>query len=156
MCLTCHPSILYKVTSLSGHDPAHYKAATPTLASWDISWYWLIVYLSLKPRRNNELPSEQNIYKYIIIPIRYLKGTVLDLPHWLVKLSWFLLCSSSIRRADPHPESHHGCHHARPRHWRHDSFLLDVWGEREGQDRHWKVKDCSVGGYSMLLTPVSS
>lgn len=34
--------------------------------------------------------------------------------------------SSSVRRVDPHPESHHGCHDARPRHRRHDTFLLDV------------------------------
>lgn len=76
--------MLYTVTSLSGHDPARYKATTPNLASWDVSWYWLIVYLSLKPRGNNALPSKQNIQ--LFLQRLHVKGTLLDLPHRLVKL----------------------------------------------------------------------
>jgi hypothetical protein len=39
-----------------------------------------------------------------------------------------LLHFSALRRVDPHPESHHGHNHPRPRHWRHDAVLLALRG----------------------------
>lgn len=50
---------------------------------------------------------------------------------WPACLFW-CVCSF-IWGDDSHPESHHGRHHARSRHRRHDPLLLDVWGKREGQ-----------------------